>query len=81
MIRSVPGLFAKAGAEGVYAAALDDGRAVALKIADGGHRAAPVVMAATLRRLGVDHPVLIELGGGPCSAAVNRSARSVPPLP
>jgi L-asparaginase II len=65
LIRSVPGLFAKAGAEGVYAAALDDGRAVALKIADGGHRAAPVVMAATLRRLDVDHPVLVDLGRGP----------------
>jgi len=65
LIRSVPGLFAKAGAEGVYAAALDDGRAVALKIADGGHRAAPVVMAAALRRLGVDHPVLVELGRAP----------------
>jgi L-asparaginase II len=65
LIRSVRGLFAKAGAEGVYAAALDDGRAVALKIADGGHRAAPVVMAAALRRLGVDHPVLVELGRAP----------------
>jgi len=65
LIRSVHGLFAKAGAEGVYAAALDDGRAVALKIADGGHRAAPVVMAAALRRLGVDHPVLVELGRAP----------------
>ena len=65
LIRSVHGLFAKAGAEGVYAAALDDGRAVALKIADGGHRAAPVVMAAALWRLGVDHPVLVELGRAP----------------
>ena len=65
LIRAVPCLFAKAGAEGVYAAALDDGRAVALKIADGGHRAAPVVMAAALRRLGVDHPVLVELGRAP----------------
>jgi L-asparaginase II len=70
LIRSVPNLFAKAGAEGVYAAALDDGRAVALKIADGSPRARPVVMAAALRRLGVDHPVLDDLahpavlGGG-----------------
>jgi L-asparaginase II len=70
LIRSVPGLFAKAGAEGVYAAALDDGRAVALKIADGSTRARPVVMAAALRLLGVDHPVLDDLvrpavyGGG-----------------
>jgi L-asparaginase II len=70
LIRSVPSLFAKAGAEGVYAAALDDGRAIALKIADGSTRARPVVMAAALRRLGVDHPVLDDLarptvyGGG-----------------
>ena len=70
LIRSVPNLFAKAGAEGVYAAALDDGRAVALKIADGSSRARPVVMAAALRRLGVDQPVLDDLarpavyGGG-----------------
>jgi L-asparaginase II len=70
LIRSVPNLFGKAGAEGVYAAALDDGRAVALKIADGSPRARPVVMAAALRRLGVDHPVLDDLthpavlGGG-----------------
>lgn len=70
LIRSVPNLFAKAGAEGVYAAALDDGRAVAIKIADGSTRARPVVMAAALRRLGVDNPVLDDLarpavyGGG-----------------
>ncbi|HJU98579.1 MAG TPA: asparaginase [Jiangellaceae bacterium] len=65
LIRSIAGLFAKVGAEGVYAAALDNGRAVALKISDGGHRAAPVVMAAVLRRLGVDHPVLVDLGRTP----------------
>ena len=70
LIRSVPNLFAKAGAEGVYAAALDDGRAAALKIADGSPRARPVVMAAALRLLGADHPMLDDLthpavlGGG-----------------
>lgn len=65
LIRGLPGVFAKAGAEGVYAAGLGDGRAVALKIADGGGRARPVVMAAALRRLGLDDPVLHELGRGP----------------
>jgi L-asparaginase II len=70
LIRAVPELFAKAGAEGVFAAALDDGRAVALKIADGSSRARPVVMAAALRLLGVDTPILDDLvrpavyGGG-----------------
>lgn len=61
LIRGVPGLFGKGGAEGVYAVALDDGRAVALKIADGQPRARPVVMAAVLRRLGFDAPMLKEL--------------------
>jgi L-asparaginase II len=53
LIRAVPTLIAKDGAEAVYAAALGDGRAVALKIADGGQRARPVVMAEALRLAGV----------------------------
>jgi L-asparaginase II len=70
LLRAVPGLIAKDGAEGVYAAALPDGRAVAFKIADGTERARPVVMAALLRALGVESPVLEAssrrplLGGG-----------------
>ena len=36
LMRAVPGLLVKDGAESVYVAALPDGRAVALKIADGG---------------------------------------------
>ncbi|MGD9704550.1 MAG: asparaginase [Acidimicrobiia bacterium] len=50
----IPGLMAKDGAEGVFVAALPDGRAVALKIADGGDRARPVVLAAALASLGID---------------------------
>jgi L-asparaginase II len=65
LIEGVPGLIAKDGAEGVYAAALPDGRAVALKIEDGGQRARPPVMAAALARLGVDAPVLAELRSAP----------------
>ncbi|MEY2581918.1 MAG: hypothetical protein QOE09_1767 [Ilumatobacteraceae bacterium] len=53
-MRHVPGLMAKDGADGVFAAALPDGRAVALKIADGANRARPAVMVAALRALGVD---------------------------
>jgi L-asparaginase II len=70
LLAGVPGLVAKDGAEAVYAAALPDGRAVALKIDDGGQRARPPVMAAALRRLGVEAPVLDAqltaplLGGG-----------------
>ncbi len=61
LISGVPGLIAKDGAEGVYAAALPDGRAVALKIADGAERARPPVLAAALRRLGVEAEILDEL--------------------
>jgi L-asparaginase II len=65
LLRGVPGLVAKDGAEAVYAAALPDGRAAALKIADGSDRARPVVMAALLRRLGVEAPVLAEVADVP----------------
>jgi L-asparaginase II len=54
LMRHVPGLLAKDGADGVFAAALPDGRAVAVKIADGGDRARPPVMAAALAQIGVD---------------------------
>jgi L-asparaginase II len=67
LVQAVPGLIAKAGAEGCYAVALADGRAVALKIEDGAPRARRVVMAAALRRLGVpragDDPALFEAAG------------------
>ncbi len=53
-MRNVPGLMAKDGADGVFAAALPDGRAVALKIADGSDRARPTVMVAALRASGID---------------------------
>lgn len=54
LMRGIPGLMAKDGAEGVFAAALPDGRAVALKVADGANRARPPIMRAALRVLGVD---------------------------
>ncbi|NED94975.1 asparaginase [Phytoactinopolyspora alkaliphila] len=69
LIRAVPGLFGKGGAEAVYAVAFDDGRSVALKIDDGGSRARPVVMAAVLRELGVDGPALDELISAPVLGA------------
>ena len=53
LLRAVPGAIAKAGAEACHVVALADGRAVALKIEDGGNRARPVVMAAALALLGV----------------------------
>jgi L-asparaginase II len=54
LLIGVPGLVAKDGAEGVLAAAMPDGRAVALKLADGSWRGFAGVMLAALDRLGVD---------------------------
>lgn len=54
LMQAVPGMLAKDGADGVYVAALSDGRAVAVKIADGGGRARRPVMVAALARLGID---------------------------
>ena len=61
MMQHIPGLMAKDGADGVFAAALPDGRAVAMKIADGGDRARPPVMVAALAALGVDVAALSPL--------------------
>jgi L-asparaginase II len=52
--RAVPGLLIKSGAEGVQAFALADGRAGAVKIADGAARAIPAITVALLRVLGAD---------------------------
>ncbi len=52
--RAVAGLVAKDGAEGMLAAALPDGRAVAAKFADGTGRGRPPLLAAVLRRWGFD---------------------------
>ncbi len=54
LMQGIKGLMAKDGAEGVFAAALPDGRAVAIKISDGANRARPPVMRAALHALGVD---------------------------
>ena len=53
LMRAVPGLLAKDGAESVYVAALPDGRACAVKISDGGFRAGQAVLVEALRVLGV----------------------------
>jgi L-asparaginase II len=65
LMHALPGAVAKNGAEGVHAIGLPDGRAVALKIADGSARARSVVMVAALRRLGVNAPGLAELAEVP----------------
>jgi L-asparaginase II len=53
LIEAVPGLVAKDGAEGVFAAALPDGSALAVKIADGSSRPLPPVVTGLLATLGV----------------------------
>lgn len=54
LIQGIPGLLGKDGAEGVFAIALPDGRAIALKISDGANRARLPVMKLALQALGVD---------------------------
>jgi L-asparaginase II len=61
LIAQTPGLIAKDGAEAVYAVGLADGRGVAVKVADGYPRAKGVILAAALRRLGVQSPALEHL--------------------
>ena len=65
LIEGVPGLVAKDGAEGVFAAALPDGSAAAVKVADGATRAAVPILVQVLKALGVDAPVLEELATSP----------------
>jgi L-asparaginase II len=71
LMRAIPGLLIKCGAEGVDAFALDDGRAGVVKIEDGSMRARTPVTVALLRALGIaDAPVLDDLAtpdlmGGP----------------
>ncbi|MGC4894900.1 asparaginase [Micromonospora sp. DT31] len=70
LMRGVPGLLAKIGAEGVIAAAVPGVGAVALKIDDGAARPRMPVLASALARLRVAAPILTEyaeapiLGGG-----------------
>ncbi|WP_225833519.1 asparaginase [Streptomyces sp. NK08204] len=86
LMRAVPGLLAKDGFEGVQVAALPDGRAIAVKIADGADRARVPVAAAALARAGVDPALLTAfageplLGGGEPVGCV-RPVRALDPVP
>ena len=70
LMRAIPGLMVKAGAEAFDAFAFEDGRAGTIKIEDGSQRARVPVTVAALRSLGLDAPELDELarpellGGG-----------------
>jgi L-asparaginase II len=61
LMRTVPGLIAKDGFEALQVAALPDGTAMALKIADGSDRARLPATLAALRFAGVDHDLLLPL--------------------
>ncbi len=61
LMTAVPGLVAKDGAEGVYAAVTDEGGAVAVKVYDGAARARLPLLLHGLDRLGVDVAPLQEL--------------------
>jgi L-asparaginase II len=73
LMSAVPGLLMKPGADGVCAFSLADGRAVAVKVDDGGQRGLPPVMARILLDLlgssgagaGVDLSALKEMTSAP----------------
>lgn len=65
LMQAVPGTLSKMGAEAVQVVALADGRALAFKIDDGAERARGPVLAAALRRLGVEHEVLDRIAAQP----------------
>jgi len=56
MMRGVPGLFMKEGAEGVQVCALSDGRVVAIKIIDGSWRPVAPIIMEIFKRWGVEMP-------------------------
>jgi len=66
LMKAVPGLFLKIGAEGVQAAFLPDGRTVVFKVSDGSERAHQIILQSAFEKLGakfeVKHPEV--LGGG-----------------
>jgi len=65
LMQAVPGALAKDGAEGVYAVAVPDVGAVAVKIEDGSQRARLPVLVAGLRALGLPAAGLDDLAGAP----------------
>jgi L-asparaginase II len=80
LMRAVPGLLSKDGFEGVQVAALPDGRAVAVKIADGADRARTPVTAAALAWAGVDPRLLTAFRGEPLLGG-GRAVGCVRPVP
>ena len=65
LMRELPGVLSKMGAEAVQAVALPDGRALAFKIDDGAGRALGPVLAKALGLLGVAGEVVDRIGDAP----------------
>lgn len=65
LMRAVPGLLVKSGAEAFDAFADAEGRAGVVKIVDGGNRARVPVTVAALRAAGIDAPELAGLATTP----------------
>ncbi len=82
LMDAVPGLLVKAGAEGVNAFALGDGRSGTVKIDDGSARARTPVTVAALRLLGIAVPdelaTVPVVGGGVVVGEVRAAALDTP---
>ncbi|MFI6629873.1 asparaginase [Nonomuraea fuscirosea] len=65
LMRALPGLMLKTGAEGFEAFVFEDGRAGTVKVEDGSGRARVPATVAALRSLGLDAPELAELAAPP----------------
>jgi L-asparaginase II len=65
MMRAVPELFMKEGAEGVQVCALSDGRVIAIKIIDGSWRPVAPIIMEICKRWGVEMPdECVKIYGG-----------------
>ncbi len=56
MMKAVPGLFMKEGAEGIEVCALSDGRVIAIKIIDGSWRPVAPIIMEIFKRWGISMP-------------------------
>jgi L-asparaginase II len=56
MMKAVPGLFMKEGAEGIEVCALSDGRVIAIKIIDGSWRPIAPIIMEIFKRWGISMP-------------------------
>ena len=75
IMRAVPGLFVKGGAESVMLASLPDGRAIAWKISDGSNRVNGPLMKAALAKFSItiEGENIDVLGGGTLVGSLSAS--------